>query len=184
MLREKNDRLKVYEFLYNRLPFTEDEKSELERLQKIDILESKFNQHLAKISSANLDVIWHCDINIKSTVHHINIMLATDYCYYLFILHDFIGKHYINTFNILCNEDNEPIYDFNQSNEIFDHFKQLLIDEGKYQRPIIIKHVMMDDSFFVHGNRKDLILKNDDLPYYLKAIESAAKVRKKYQRPL
>lgn len=184
MLREKREKLQVYEFLYNRLPFTDAEKEELLTLQQVDALEASFHEYLSQISTRNIEVVWHCDIEINHKKHIINVMMATDYCYYIFILHDFSGKHSVNAFNILCDKAHNAVYDLNQSDDIYEQFRLMLIDEGKYQRPIMVKHVMMDATFSVTGNRKDNILKLDDLPFYLKAIESAAKIRKKYQRPL
>ena len=90
----------------------------------------------------------------------------------------------MNAFNILCNEDNAPILNLNDAEQIYKHFRNILIDEGKYQRPIILKYIVMNPKFHIQGARSEMLLKQGDLPYYLKAIESAAKVRKKYQRPL
>ncbi len=184
MIRQQREKLKVYEFLYNRLPFTDMEKKELVHMREQEELERHFEMHLAHIKLDNIEVMWHCEFGDQHCDDIVNILLATDYCYYLFILKDFQGTFRVNAFNILCNEDNAPILNLNEYDSIYQHFRNILIDEGKYQRPIILKYVVMNPHFRMQGSRSEMLLKLADLPYYLKAIESAAKVRKKYQRPL
>lgn len=184
MIRQQREKLKVYEFLYNRLPFSDIEKKELEQLRKEEELERQFEQQLAQISLDNIEVLWHCEFRDHHCSDIVNVLLATDYCYYLFILKDLEGAFRVNAFNILCNEDNAPILNLNDAEQIYTHFRNILIDEGKYQRPIILKYIVMNPKFHIQGARSEMLLKQGDLPYYLKAIESAAKVRKKYQRPL
>lgn len=184
MIREQREKLKIYEFLYNRLPFSPHEQRELQVLREQEELEAKFEQELARICLDNIDVVWHCEFSSQHGGDIVNVLLATDYCYYMFVLKDFKDTHAINSFNILINEKNEPVLDLNQSKEIYEHFRGILIDEGKYQRPIILKYVVMNPRFSIQGKRSEMLLRYDDLPYYLKAIESAAKIRKKYRRPL
>lgn len=184
MIREQREKLKIYEFLYNRLPFSPSEQQELQLLREQEELESKFEQYLARINLEHIEVVWHCEFSSHHGKDIINVLLATDYCYYLFILKDLKGTHSLNAFNILCNDSNEPVVDLNESKEIYEHFRSVLIDEGKYQRPIILKYVVMNPRFSMQGKRSEMLLKLDDLPYYLKAIESAAKIRKKSQCPL
>lgn len=184
MIRQQREKLRVYEFLYNRLPFSDVERKELVYLRAQEELERQFEVQLAHIKLDHIEVMWHCEFDNEHSSDIVNVLLATDYCYYLFVLKDLSGIHKVNAFNILCNEDNAPVLNLNESEGIYRHFRSILIDEGKYQRPIILKYVVMNPGFRMQGTRSDMLLKITDLPYYLKAIESAAKVRKKYQRPL
>ncbi|HJE19243.1 MAG TPA: hypothetical protein K8V35_02695 [Aliicoccus persicus] len=184
MIREQREKLQIYEFLYNRLPFSDEEQKELEVLREQEELEAQFEQQLTQIKLDNIEVMWHCSFDDQHSEDIVNVMLATDYCYYLFVLKDLKGTHSINAFNILVNGNNDPVINLHQSKEIYEHFRRTLIDEGKYQRPIILKYVVMNPRFEIRGKGSEVLLRYDDLPYYLKAIESAAKIRKKYRRPL
>lgn len=61
-MRQKNEKLKVYEFLYNRLPFSDDETEEFEAMQRMDLLEEHFDLYLGKINQE----IWNCSGIVKS----------------------------------------------------------------------------------------------------------------------
>src|SRR5699024_3771315 len=143
-MRQKNEKLKVYEFLYNRLPFSDNETEEYEAMQRMDLLEEHFDLYLRKINTKNMELHWHCEVVVGTEHEMINVLIATEYCYYLFVLHDYSGEHYINPFNILINKQYEAVYDLNRTAKIYDKFKESLIDEGSFQRPIIIKHVVID----------------------------------------
>ncbi|MFC3419810.1 hypothetical protein ACFOLA_10010 [Salinicoccus hispanicus] len=182
-MRNKPDRLKVYEFLYDRLPFSENEVVEYEAMQRMERLEGQFEQYLMKIKTSNMLIHWHAEVLVDKRLEIVNVLIVTDYCYYLFVLHDQEGEHYINPFNILCNMSHEAVLDLNRSRRLFDMFREQLIDEGKYQRPIILKYVMMNKAFKLKGKRSDLFLEEEDLPYYLKAIEHSAVIRKKNHHP-
>lgn len=182
-MKPKNERLKVYEFLYNRLPFNNDETEEYEALQRMELLEEHFDLYLRDINLTNIEVHWHSEIHIGSKSELINVLLATEYCYYLFMLHDFSGEHYINPFNILVNKAHEPVYDLNRSISIYEKFKDTLIDEGTYQRPVIIKHVVLNDTFKLNKRPHENFLSLKNLPFYLRAIEHSAVIRKKHLQP-
>ncbi len=182
-MREKHDRLKVYEFLYNRVPFSDDETAEYHSMQKMEHLESEFERHLMNINTKNMSVHWHAEMHIGNSFEIVNVLITTDYCYYLFVLHDLSGPHYINQFNILCTAEHEAVIDLNRSRAIFEMFRGQLIDEGHYQRPIILKYVMMDPSFKIESARSELFLKLSELPHYLKTIEHSAVIRKKNRHP-
>ncbi|WP_411843967.1 hypothetical protein [Salinicoccus sp. HZC-1] len=182
-MRDKNEKLKVYEFLYNRLPFSENEKQEFKAMQRMEKLEAKFEHQLSKIKTHNMRIYWHTEILVDSDYEIINVLIVTDYCYYLFVLHELEGEYYINPFNILCHSDHKAVLDLNRSERIYDMFREQLIDEGEYQRPIIIKYVMMNSEFKIKGRRSELFLDAKNLPYYLKAIEHSAVIRKKNHHP-
>lgn len=179
-MRQKDDKLKVYEFLYNRLPFSSREQEEFEAMQRVEKLEAEFEKYLDGIDTANISTHWHCEVILDEAHEFVNVLLVTDYCYYLFVLHDLKGTHYINSFNILCNEDHEAVLDLNRSRHLYDVFKHELIDEGQFQRPIIIKYVMMNDSFRTKTRKSELFLSKKNLDYYLRAIEHSAVIRKKH----
>ena len=63
-MRQKPDRLKVYEFLYNRLPFSDNETKEYEAMQRMEKLEEKFEHHLMKINTTNMRIHWHAEVLI------------------------------------------------------------------------------------------------------------------------
>lgn len=182
-MREKNDKLKVYEFLYNRLPFSVEESEELKALQHIDKLEQQFEQYLGRINTTNMDVHWHCEMMIGTDHELINVLIATEYCYYLFILHDYAGDHFVNPFNVLIDSQYEAVYDLNRTSQVYEKFKEILIDEGKFQRPIIIKHVVLNDTFRLTKRPSEHFLSLKNLPYYLRAIEHSAVIKKKTSRP-
>lgn len=182
-MRDKPDRLKVYEFLYDRLPFSENEVIEYEAMKRMEKLEGQFEQYLMKIKTSNMLIHWHAETLVDKRLEIVNVLIVTDYCYYLFVLHELEGEHYVNPFNILCNMSHEAVLDLNRSRQLFDMFKEQLVDEGKYQRPIILKYVMMNKTFKLKGKRSDLFLEVPDLPYYLKAIEHSAVIRKKNHHP-
>ncbi|CAM2953015.1 hypothetical protein [Salinicoccus roseus] len=182
-MRQKPDRLKVYEFLYNRLPFSDNETKEYEAMQRMEKLEEKFEHHLMKINTTNMRIHWHAEVLIDRQAEIVNVLIVTDYCYYLFILQDLEGEHYINPFNILCSSTHEAVLDLNRSRRIFEMFRDQLIDAGTYQRPVILKYVLMNDAFQLKGKRSDIFLEEQNLPYYLKAIEHSAVIRKKNHRP-
>lgn len=179
-MRQKNDKLKVYEFLYNRLPFSNSEQEEFQAMQRAEKLEAEFEAYLLKIDTSNISIHWHCEVMLDQSQEFVNVLLVTDYCYYLFILHDLKGPHYINPFNILCTEEHEAVLDLNRSKNIYEIFKHELIDEGEFQRPIIIKYVMMHSSFSTKTRKSELFLSKENLPYYLRAIEHSAVIRKKH----
>lgn len=183
-MREKNEKLKVYEFLYNRLPFSEDEAEELKALQRMEKLEKEFEEHLLKIKTGNMEIHWHSEVLIDSDYELVNVLIVTDYCYYLFVLHDFRGEHYINLFNILCDSAHEAVLDLNRSDRIYEMFRDQLIDDGKYQRPIILKYVMMNEKFSLKGRKCEKFLDKRNLAYYLKAIEHSAVIKKKQYPPV
>lgn len=183
-MRQKNEKLKVYEFLYNRLPFSEDETEEYEAMQRMDLLEEHFELYLRKIDTSNMELHWHCEIVIGSDHEMINVLIATEYCYYLFILHDYEGEHYINPFNILIDKNYDAVYDLNRTSKVYEKFKETLIDDGNFQRPIIVKHVVMNDTFHLAKRPSEQFLSLKNLPYYLRAIEHSAVIRKKQQRPV
>jgi len=178
-MREKHEKLKVYEFLYNRLPFSDTEKQEFRAMQRMEKLEARFEIELARVKTQNMSIHWHTEMLIDSDYEIVNVLIVTDYCYYLFVLHDLAGEFYINPFNILCRENHEAALDLNRSERIYEMFRSQLIDEGKYQRPIILKYVMMNSGFRLQGRRSELFLDVKNLPYYLKAIEHSAVIRKK-----
>lgn len=182
-MRKQNDKLKVYEFLYNRLPFSEDETEEFEAMQRVDLLEQHFDSYLEKVNTVNMDIHWHCEVVIGTEHEMINVLIGTEYCYYLFILHDYADEHYINPFNILINSSYEAVYDLNRTNQVYNKFKEILIDEGKFQRPIIIKHVVMNETFRLIKRPSEHFLSLKNLPYYLRAIEHSAVIRKKQLPP-
>src|SRR5699024_2640600 len=91
-MKPKNERLKVYEFLYNRLPFSDQDTLEYEAMQRMELLEEHFDLYLRQIDLSNIEVHWHSEVYIDSDLELINVLLATEYCYYLFILHDFSGE--------------------------------------------------------------------------------------------
>ncbi|CDZ99351.1 hypothetical protein BN1048_00422 [Jeotgalicoccus saudimassiliensis] len=182
-MRQKNEKLKVYEFLYNRLPFSDDETEEYEAMQRMDLLEEHFDLYLSKINKENMELFWHCEVIIGTDHELINVLLATEYCYYLFILHDYAGEHFINPFNILIDSSYEAVYDLNRTEKVYEKFKEALIDDGTFQRPIIIKHVVMNETFRLVKRPSDQFLSLKNLPYYLKAIEHSAVMRKKQPRP-
>lgn len=178
-MREKNEKLKVYEFLYNRLPFSDDETREYEALARSEKLEIEFEQYLSVIDTRNIDVYWRSEVHVDGRSEFVHVMLVTDYCYYIFILHDLEGEHYVNPFKILCNAAHIPVLDLNQGDRIYQVFKAQLIDEGEFQRPVIIKYVMMNDRFRTKSRKTDLFLSKENLPYYLKAIEHSAVIKNK-----
>lgn len=180
-MRQKNEKLKVYEFLYNRLPFSNTEQEEYNAMQRAEALEAEFEKYLSGIDTSNISVHWHCEVILDKAHEFVNVLLVTDYCYYLFVLHDLKGIHYINPFNILCNEEHEAVLDLNRSRNLYETFKHELIDEGKFQRPIIIKYVMMNAEFKTKTRKSELFLSKENLPYYLRAIEHSAVIRKKYR---
>ena len=182
-MREKHEKLKVYEFLYNRLPFSDTEKQEFRAMQRMEKLEARFERELARIKTHNMSIHWHTEMLIDSDYEIVNVLIVTDYCYYLFVLHDLAGEFYINPFNILCRDNHEAALDLNRSERIYEMFRSQLIDEGKYQRPIILKYVMMNNGFRLQGRRSELFLDEKNLPYYLKAIEHSAVIRKKNHHP-
>lgn len=179
-MRQKNDKLKVYEFLYNRLPFSNSEQEEFQAMQRAEKLEAEFEEYLSKIDTSNISIHWHCEVMLDQSQEFVNVLLVTDYCYYLFVLHDLKGPHYINPFNILCTEEHEAVLDLNRSKNLYEIFKHELIDEGEFQRPIIIKYVMMNTSFSTKTRKSELFLSKENLPYYLRAIEHSAVIRKKH----
>lgn len=179
-MREKNEKFKVYEFLYNRLPFSDSEQEEFKALERAERLEAEFESYLDKIDTTNISVHWHCQVMLDEAHEFVNVLLVTDYCYYLFVLHDLAGVHYINPFNILCNEAHDAVLDLNRSKSLYDMFKHELIDEGEFKRPIIIKYVMMNSGFRTKSRKSELFLSKENLPYYLKAIEHSAVMRKKH----
>lgn len=182
-MRAKDEKLKVYEFLYNRLPFSDTEKQEYKAMQRMEKLEARFEIELARIKTHNMKIHWHTEMLIDSDYEIVNVLIVTDYCYYLFVLHDLEGEFYINPFNILCHENHEAALDLNRSSRIYEIFREQLIDEGKFQRPIILKYVMMNSGFKIKGRRSELFLDSKNLPYYLKAIEHSAVIRKKNHHP-
>lgn len=179
-MKPKNEKLKVYEFLYNRLPFSDQDTLEYEAMQRMELLEEHFDLYLRQIDLSNIEVHWHSEVYIDSDLELINVLLATEYCYYLFILHDFSGEHYINPFNILINKEHEAVYDLNRSTKIYEKFKTTLVDEGNFQRPIIIKHVVLNETFRLAKRPSENFLSLKNLPYYLRAIEHSAVIRKKH----
>ena len=182
-MRQKNEKLKVYEFLYNRLPFSDDESEEYEAMQRMDLLEEHFDLYLKKINTSNMELFWHCEVIVGSDHELINVLIATEYCYYLFILHDYAGEHFINPFNILIDSSYEAVYDLNRTSKVYEKFKETLIDDGNFQRPIIIKHVVMNETFKLAKRPSDQFLSLKNLPHYLRAIEHSAVIRKKQSRP-
>lgn len=182
-MRQKNEKLKVYEFLYNRLPFSDDESEEYEAMQRMDLLEEHFDLYLKKINTSNMELFWHCEVIVGTDHELINVLIATEYCYYLFILHDYAGEHFINPFNILIDSSYEAVYDLNRTSKVYEKFKETLIDDGNFQRPIIIKHVVMNETFKLLKRPSDQFLSLKSLPYYLRAIEHSAVIRKKQPRP-
>ncbi|WP_020008763.1 hypothetical protein [Salinicoccus albus] len=183
-MREKNEKLKVYEFLYNRLPFSEDEAEELEALQRMEKLEKEFESHLSKIKTGNMEIHWHSEVLVDSRYELVNVLIATDYCYYMFVLRDLHGEHYINSFNILCDSSHEAVLDLNRSDRIYEIFRDQLIDDGKYQRPVILKYVVMNEKFSLTGSKSEKFLNRRNLDYYLKAIEHSAVIKKKHYPPV
>ncbi len=178
-MRKKNEKLKIYEFLYNRLPFSEDETKEYEALRRSEKLEEEFELYLDEIKTANIDVYWHSEVYVDGGCEFVHVLMVTDYCYYIFILHDLTGGHYINAFNILCNDAHDAVLDLNRSEKLYQMFRARLIDEGEFQRPIIVKYVMMNDGFVLKTRKSDLFLSKVNLPYYLKAIEQSAVLKNK-----
>src|SRR5699024_6168506 len=83
-------------------------------------------------------------------------------------------------FNILINKEHEAVYDLNRSTKIYEKFKTTLVDEGNFQRPIIIKHVVLNETFRLAKRPSENFLSLKNLPYYLRAIEHSAVIRKKY----
>lgn len=178
-MRKKNEKLKVYEFLYNRLPFSEDETKEYQALRRSEKLEEEFERHLNSIKTVNMEVHWHSEVYVDGRCEFIHVLLVTDYCYYIFILHDLAGGHYINAFNILCDDAHDAVLDLNRSEKLYQMFRAQLIDEGAFQRPIIVKYVMMNDEFRLKTRKTDLFLSKENLPSYLRAIEQSAVLKKK-----
>lgn len=178
-MRKKNEKLKIYEFLYNRLPFTDDETKEYQALCRSEALEEEFEQYLLDINMTNIDIYWHSEVFVDGNHEFVHVLLVTDYCYYTFILHDLEGGHYVNQFNILCTDSHEAVMDLNRSEKLYQMFKAQLIDEGEFQRPIIVKYVMMNDRFKMKTRKNDLFLSRENLPYYLKAIEQSAVIKNK-----
>ncbi len=178
-MRKKNEKLKVYEFLYDRLPFSEDETKEYQALCRSERLEEEFEQYLKEIKTVNIDIHWHSEVYVDGRSEFIHVLLVTDYCFYIFILHDLSGGHYINAFNILCNDEHVAVLDLNRSEKLYRMFRAQLIDEGNFQRPIIVKYVMMNDGFRMKTRKSDLFLSKANLPYYLKAIEQSAVLKNK-----
>lgn len=182
-MREKNEKLKVYEFLYNRLPFSDDESEEYEAMQRMDLLEEHFDLYLQNINTSKMELFWHCEVIIGTDHELVNVLIATEYCYYLFILHDYNGEHFINPFNILIDSNYEAVYDLNRTSKVYEKFKATLIDDGNFQRPIIIKHVVMNETFKLKKRPSDQFVSLKNLPFYLKTIEHSAVIRKKRLRP-
>ncbi|WP_052256727.1 hypothetical protein [Salinicoccus sp. YB14-2] len=178
-MREKNEKLKIYEFLYNRLPFNDDETKEYQALCRSEALEEEFEQYLQAINMTNIDICWHSEVFVDGEREFVHVLLITDYCYYIFILQDLEGEHYINPFNILCTDSHEAVMDLNRSDKLYQMFKAQLIDEGEFQRPIIVKYIMMNDRFRIKSRKSDLFLSKENLPYYLKAIEHSAVIKNK-----
>lgn len=179
-MRKKNEKLKIYEFLYNRLPFSDDETREYQALCRSEKLEEEFEQYLSEIKTRNIDVYWHSEVYVDGKSEFVHVLLITDYCYYIFILHDLSGEHYINAFNILCDDAHAAVMDLNRSEKLYQMFKAQLIDDGEFQRPIIVKYVVMNDTFRMKTRKSDLFLSKVNLPYYLKAIEHSAVIKNKH----
>src|SRR5690625_6663301 len=70
-----------------------------------------------------MNIHWHTEMLIDSYYEIVNVLIVTDYCYYLFVLHDLAGEFYINPFNILCRENHEAALDLNRSERIYEMFR-------------------------------------------------------------
>src|SRR5699024_8446554 len=148
-------------------------------MQRREKLEDRFAIELARVKTQNMRIHWHTEMLIDSDYEIVNVRIVTDYCYYLFVLHDLARELYVNPFTILGRANQEAPLAVNRSERIYEMFRSQLMDEGKYQRPIILKYVMMNSGFRLQGRRSELFLDVKNLPYYLEAIEHSAVIRKK-----
>src|SRR5699024_128161 len=103
------------------------EKQEFRAMQRMEKLEARFEMELARVKTQNMSIHWHTEMLIDSDYEIVNVLIVTDYCYYLFVLHDLAGEFYINPFNILCRENHEAELDLEFTCKVMQYEKVIAV---------------------------------------------------------
>lgn len=180
-MKIKNDKLKVYEFLFKRIDFNPKELEEYMHLKRMDVLEAEFHEYLKKINKTNIELYWHLTLPIHNKKEVIEIMIVTAYSIHLFKILDLTGGYEINPFNILLKND-EPVLDLNIKDAYYAAMKDTIIEEEGFIKPIFFNYVVLDDTFSVSGYTNVPFLTRRTLTTYLNKIE-ATSFRKKHKAP-
>ncbi|CAD2077210.1 hypothetical protein [Phocicoccus pinnipedialis] len=176
-MKIKNEKLKVYEFLYNRVSFSEEELEEYAHLKRMNVLESMFNSYLKKIDPSNIEIFWHLTLPIEKRKETIEVMIVTSTTVHLFKILDLSGLHTINPFNILLKKD-LPILDLNLGTLYYNVIKDTKIEQDGFSKPIFLNYVVLDETFSLIGQSNYPFLTPRTLTAYLKKIEETSKSKK------
>lgn len=176
-MKIKNDKLKVYEFLYNRVSFSEEELEEYAHLKRMNVLESVFNTYLKKIDHSKIEIYWHLTLPIDNKKETIEAMIVTSTTVHLFKILDLAGLHTINPFNILL-KNNLPVLDLNLGDAYYNVIKDTKIEQDGFKKPIFLNYVVLDESFSLIGHSNYPFLTPRTLSSYLKRIEDTSKSKK------